>query len=631
VVTTKPDESTPSRLDPVTLSLLLNRFSGIATEMTVALSNAAFSALLSLTNDFSCAIFDARGRQLTAVDAIPIHTNSMHLFLEEIERTFGDDIHEGDVIACNHPYRGNTHIGDLVVVTPVYVRGRHVLWAAVKAHQLDVGAPVPTSANPHAETIWEEGIMIPPVKLYDRGVARRDVIDFYLSNVRWRELLEGDLMAQLGAVWTGERRLRELCETFSDEELELYLDEAIAYSRRRMVAELAAMPKGRFVSEAWFDSDGRGLENIPIKCSVTISDEGFAIDFTGSAPQVRASVNASYAVLQAAGGIPVMMSIEPDIPHNQGCLSFITVTAPEGTICNATYPAATALATVHPADVMQDAVYKALAQAIPERVRAGSSHWANIPMFSGKDPRTGKGWGHQPLNSGGGGGGALGVDGWPLMTTNAAYGGLRAASIEHTELLHPLRFEECEIEPESMGFGEYIGGPGVRCTYRPVGAPVALVYMSDGLLNPPHGVLGGLPGAGGGAYVTNARDGSRRLLPAAVNMELSEWETWTGVSSGGGGYGDPLDRDAEQVRIDVLHGLYPAATGAAVFGVQLDAADRLRLDRSATDRTRASMRAARGNTRPSLIQPTMPGASVWQRRFVEEGGLPVDRGMGGLR
>lgn len=171
-------------LDPITMSVTLYRFSSIATEMTVALSNAAFSALLSLTNDFSCAIYDARGRQLAAVDALPIHTNSMHLFLDEIGRTFGGDIHEGDVVACNHPYRGNTHIGDLLVVTPVFSRGRHVLCVAAKAHQLDVGAPVPTSANPAATSIWQEGIMIPPVKLYDRRVKRHDVIDFHLANVR---------------------------------------------------------------------------------------------------------------------------------------------------------------------------------------------------------------------------------------------------------------------------------------------------------------------------------------------------------------------------------------------------------------------------------------------------------------
>lgn len=601
-------------IDPITFSVILNRLSSIATEMTLALEKAAFTAILSLARDYSCCIYDARARQVAVVDAIPIHTNSVHLVLAAIVEAFDGDIHEGDVIACNDPYRGNTHIGDLVTAVPVFHESRLMFWSVAKGHQLDVGAPVPTSAYAGARNVWQEGLTIPPLKLYERGRPRKDVIDLYLSNLRWRALLEGDLMAQLGAAWTGERRLHELCAAYGRAALELYLEEAIRYAERRTRAEIREWPNGTYSAEGWLDSDGGAQRNVPIRCTVAIEDEAIHVDFSGSAQQVDGGMNASYAVLQAAGGIPVVMAIDPDIPHNEGCLRTVTVTAPEGSICNARYPAATAVSTVEPGDLMQDVVCMALAQAVPERIRAGNTHWQNIPMLSGVDERTGVFWGYLLVNGGGGGGAAHGVDGWPLLTCNAAQGGLKTASVEHTELLHPLMIEEWEVEPGSMGLGAWIGGPGIRCTLRPLHGAADALFYSDALINPPYGLAGGTPGAGGGSYIEDDATGVRRFLPPAVYARIGTAERWTGVSTGGGGFGNPLERAAEQVRLDVRDGLYSAALAAEVYGVVLAGSADPEIDEQATGAARLAIAARQADEGVPLVLPRAPATSTWVER-----------------
>jgi N-methylhydantoinase B len=609
-------------VDPITFSVILNRLNSIAKEMTIALENAAMTSIIGLCRDYSCVIYDGHARQVAMVDAIPIHTNSMHLVLGHIVSDFADDIAEGDVFMCNYPYSGGTHIGDLVTACPVYFEGEHVFWAAAKGHQLDVGAPVPTSANPFAQNVWQEGIQIPPVKIYQAGSERRDVVNFYLTNLRWRQALHGDLMAQLGSIWTAERRLHELCTEFGVESVKTYVNELIAYAARRTKDAIQEIPNGVYRGEGWLDAD-LDRRDLPIRCRVTVSDESVEVDFAGSAPQSRGSSNATNAVLQAAGGIPVIMTLDPDIPHNEGCLRCVTVSAPLGSICNAEYPAATAAATTLPGDVMQDAVCRALAHAIPDKIRAGSAHWSNIPVCSGTDPRNGEPWGHAVLNGGSGGGAAHGADGWPLITTNAAHGGLKTASVEHTELLYPLHIEDWEIEPGSMGLGEYIGGPGVRVTVLPTGADVEMVFVCDGLTNPPFGLCGGSPGRGGGSFVVGS-DGRRYFLPSTPHFTLSPGEAWVGVSTGGGGCGDPLDRSVDRVREDVRDGLYSRDLAAEIYGVVLsDEADPV-IDEEATVTRRRLLQRQRDREPLPVVVPTRPRASSWTTDTMRDGDVLID-------
>ena len=603
------------QLDAISFSITQNRLNSILQEMTVAMSRTAFSALLSLTHDFSCCVYDADGRQVAMVDALPIHTNSMHLFLKAIVSSFGEDIAAGDVFMANDPYAGNTHIGDLAMAAPVFLGEEHLLWVAIRAHQLDVGAPVPHSSFSAAENVWQEGLTIPPVRLHERGVVRKDVMRFYLDNLRWRDLLEGDLMAQVGAINLGVRRLEEVCALHGSSYVRQFIEEAIAYGSRRTAEEIRAMEPGVYRGCAWYDDPAPGVSDVPIECEVRISGDSVEVEFVNVRDQVNRGVNATEAVLLAGGGIPLLMLLDPDVPHNHGCLERIRVDARKGSICNASYPASTSLATILPGDVMQESVARAVAAASPERSLAGNARWGLIPMLSGRDPRTGKHWGHQLLNPGGGGGAVNGCDGWPLMTTSAARGGLRTASVEHTELLHPIVIDEWEIAEGSMGLGEFIGGPGVRFSWRTLGAPVEVVYDSDGLRNPPFGLFGATAGAGGGAWLEDIDGGSQEALPPCVHMIVPPTKRWVGVATGGGGWGSPLNRAATQVMRDVRNGYYSKLEALTVFGVALN--EDLSLDEAATDALRADMRRTQSDD-DQFVQPDAPGAARWVSPAGEE-------------
>ncbi len=610
------DRRTP--VDPITFSVILSRLDNIANEMTLTLERSAWTSILALARDYSCAIYDWQTRQIAMKDGLPMHTTSLHIVLSEIVRTFEGNIYEGDVIACNDPYRGNTHVGDLVTACPIFWERELLFWAVTKGHQLDCGAFIPTSVTSASRDVWQEGLTIPPVKLYERGEPREDVLDFYLSNVRYRELLSGDLYAQLGSIWKGEERLLELAAEYGPDVVKQYVEEIIAYADRRTAETIRGWSDGVYEAEGWVDSDGIEGSDLLVKARVTIEDDMVYIDYAGSAPQGRGGCNGTFATMTAAGAIQVLMCLDPDIPHIHGSIRHIESTAEEGSICWAKYPGSTSLATIVPTDAMQDTVNKALAQAIPDLVTGGTARPANIPTPFGVDESTGEPtWGAMIMNNDGGGGASRGTDGWPIMAPIGGYGGIKALQVEQLELLHPLFVQEWEIEPDSMGDGQWIGGPGNRFVLEPVDAPFYCVEYGDGRDNPPHGALGGTPGFGGGAYVENRTTGKRRFVNATNVVRVALDEIWVGVSSGGGGYGDPLDRDPASIAQDVRDGLVGTETAEHVYGVMLTAETEPAVLESETAELRAQLSRDRAE-RPA-IDPTEPHAADWLERNMSDG------------
>ncbi len=605
-------------IDPITFSVLLNRFNAIAREMTLTLEYTAWTSILALVRDFSCAIFDGQARQVCMADAIPIHTNSLHVVLREMTRVFEGDINDGDVIVCNDPYSGNTHVGDVVTACPVFFEGRHMFWSVTKGHQLDIGSFIPTSTPATARDIYQEGLTIPPVKFYDRGKARHDVIRLYLANLRYNDQLYGDLMAQLGSIWNGQRRLQEMTAEYGADEISRYVDAIHDYADRRMREEIRAMPKGEFIGETWMDSDGQGNEDIYIRAAVTIGEEHITVDYTGSAPQTPGAANASIGVMQAASGVPILCCIDPTIPHNDGCLRHITGIAPVGSVCNAKYPGSTAIATTVPGDPMQDAVWKALAVALPERAVAGFGRVQCVPVLSGTDQRgdVAKDWGVMLFNGASGGGAAPHADGWPLMMTLSASGGLKSLGVEMSELLYPMLVERMEIEPDSMGHGKHRGGAGINMALRSISGPMECHLFGDGASNPPHGVLGGTPGIGGGNYRESQTTGVRAYCSAKGHMTISADETWVSVSTGGGGNGDPLERPADAVCRDLRDGVISAGTARDVYGLAWDP-ETFAVDEAATRSQRERIKATRGVLR--LLTPERPSASPWLKEHMRPG------------
>jgi N-methylhydantoinase B len=612
---TKKEPTDARRNDPITFSVILNRFNTIAREMTLTLEYSAWTTILAVARDFSCAIYDKQARQVCMLDGLPVHTNSLHCVLQEVAKQFENDIYDGDVIVCNDPYSGNTHVADFVTACPIFYKGEHLFWSVTKGHQLDCGAYLPTSIAATAKDVWQEGIAIPPLKLYEKGKPRQDVIRLYLANMRWKEWLKGDLMAQLGSIWTGRRRLLELVDEYGMETMQHYVQMILDYADKRMAAEIRGMPNGVYRGEAWVDSDGQGNQDLLIKATVAIEDERIEVDFSGSAAQSDGAANASYGVLQAAAGVPILCSIDPDIPHNEGCLRHITATAPSGTICLAEYPHSTAMATIVPGDAMQDAVWKALAQAIPGRVAAGYARMNCAPFLAGIDSRDGRkqSWGAMFFNGAGGGGGCSTADGWPLIMTTAGMGGLKILNVEMSELHHPVLIESMEIEPDSMGHGKYMGGPGIRIVVRPVDGPMECHLFGDGQENPPHGVVGGTPGIGGGNYREDRKTGKRTYYSTNGNLEVSEDQVWIGVSSGGGGYGCPWERDAEIVADNVRDGFFSAERAEETYRVVLK--PDFTVDAEATKRLRASATTLQTDA----VTPNHPSASSWRATNMRDG------------
>jgi N-methylhydantoinase B len=602
--------------DPITFSVILNRLNSIATEMTLALERSAWTSILALSRDFSCALYDAVPRQIAMFDALPIHTTSMQLVVAEIASSFEGDINDGDVFLCNDPYSMNTHVGDLVTAAPVFVDEQLSFWSVTKGHQMDTGAFVPSSVTASALNIWQEGIQIPPLKLVERGAIRRDVWRLYLANLRYAELLEGDLWAQLGSIERGRQRLLELCAEYGRSPVLRYVEAILDYSDRRTAQEILAMPDGEYVGEGWVDSDGVDTEHIPVRAKVTVAGDRITIDYTGSGPQAKGGANATYAVALAAGAVPILYYISPDIPHNHGCIKHIDVVAPEGTICNATHPAATSCATVVPGDLMQDVVNRAMVSAVPDLVCAGSTRCGNIPQFAGERDETGRPWGFMMFCNAGAQGASRDNDGWPLWSSQAGLGGLKSQPIEQLELLYPVQIEQAEIESESMGYGQWIGGPGTRVKVTPLSGDMVCITFGDGCANPPHGALGGTPAIGGGQWVENEKTGHRRFVSASGNVRIDgEVEAWVGVSTGGGGYGNPLDRPAEKVCADVRDGLISRATAAEVFGVALSNEVNPVVDEPATRKRREALRTVE---RP-IVEPTVPNAATWVTKNMRAG------------
>ena len=605
-------------IDPITFSVILNRFNTIAREMTLTLEHTAWTSILALARDFSCAIYDAKARQVCMMDALPIHTNSLHVILRSMVKAFEGKVEDGDVIVSNDPYSGNTHVGDFVTACPVFYKGEHLFWSVTKGHQLDCGAYEATSVAPSAKDVWQEALQLPPIKFYERGEPRQDVINMYLANIRYKDMLYGDLMAQLGSIWTGKRRMLELVDEYGPDELMRYIDAILDYADRRTSDELRTIPDGTYVGESWIDSDGMGNTNLTVRAAVTIKDDHVHVDYAGSSPQGAGGTNGTQGVMEASSGIPILCALDPDIPHNDGCLRHISCDAPEGSIVKAKYPAATAMATLCPATQEQEAIWKALAQAAPDRTSAGYAGFNCVPSISGVDERGDAPveWAAMFFNGASGGGASKTADGWPLIMLSSALGGLKILSTEMCELLYPFTVDYNQIEIDSMGQGKTMGGAGIRVMVRPYGTPMNCYGTGDGAANPPFGVFGGTCGIGGGNYRETLESGHRDYCSSKGFMLIEPGQTWVGVSSGGGGFGDPLERSPQQVCEHVRDEIISFETARDIYGVVLDS-DTFQLDARGTEKLRAKIAKERGEV--PMLQPTAAGAATWLEDNMREG------------
>ncbi|GIX47024.1 MAG: N-methylhydantoinase B [Candidatus Tectimicrobiota bacterium] len=518
--------------DPIRLEVFKNLLSGIAEEMGVTLCRTAFSPNIKERRDFSCALFDAQGRMLAQAAHIPVHLGAMPMSvryaLEHVEMA------PGDAVLINDPYGGGTHLPDITLVTPVFLDDprRPAFFTANRAHHADVGGMVPGSM-PLSTEVFQEGIRIPPVKIMVDGKVQPDLLQLILANVRTPREREGDLTAQIAANRTGERRLREVVAKYGLPEVVRYSEALLRYSERMTRLVIAELPDGDYTFEDYMDDDGIDAAPVPLRVTVRIRGDEVEVDFSGSAPQVRGSVNANFAITMSAVYYCIRTLAREQFPFNYGCMVPVRIVAPERSVVNCAFPSAVAGGNVETSQRIVDVVLGALAQAVPGRVAAASSGTMNNVTVGGLDPRSGEPYTYYETIAGGLGG-RPGLRG--LSATHAHMTNTLNTPIEALEHAYPLRVTRYAIRRRSGGRGQFPGGDGVIRELEFLGEAQVTV-LSERRKFPPYGLQGGEPGKVGVNLLV--RDHRRRKLPSKFNLRVQAGDRLVVATPGGGGYGPP--------------------------------------------------------------------------------------------
>lgn len=519
-------------LDAIQLEVFKHLFASVADEMGVRLKRSAFSPNIKERCDYSCAVFNAEGQLIAQAEHIPVHLGAMPLSVQACLKrlTFAS----GDVAIVNDPFEGGTHLPDITLVSPVFtvVNGQETLlgFVANRAHHSDVGGMSPGSM-PLSQELYQEGIIIPPIKLVSAGQRNQELWDFFLANVRTPIERAGDLHAQLAANRTGIERLQSLVERYGQEVVTSNMDGLLTYSERMTRTLIATLPDGTYRFEDYLDDDGIDPDPIKIAVAITIQGEEIVVDFEGSAPQCKGSVNAVYAITVSATAYVLRCLLGLDIPGNSGCMRPVIVRAPEGTVVNAKYPAAVAAGNVETAQRIVDVLIGALAQACPDRVPAASQGTMNNVAIGGWDHERQRAFAYYETLGGGMGAGhechgASGVHSHMTNTLNTP--------VEALEYAYPFRITHYGLREGTGGAGTFQGGEGVTREIEFL-HDAQVTILSDRRQTKPYGLAGGV--AGNSGLNVLIRDGVEAVLPGKTQLEVRAGDRLRIETPGGGGYG----------------------------------------------------------------------------------------------
>ena len=553
------------KLTPIEVELLRNGLTSICDEMFLAIMKSAYSTNIKERHDHSAAIFDANGRVVVQGESLPLHLASMLGLVEVVLERYGaENIRPGDMFLSNDPFVGRgSHLPDVAILAPVFRDDELVMFVSNIAHHSDIGGMAPGSMAGGMTEIYQEGLRIPPIRIVQNGEILNDVLDLVLLNVRVPRERRGDYMAQIAANRLGTRRLEEMFQRWSRDQVEVGCGAIIDAVTRRMRAGIADLPDGEYHFEDVLDDDGMGTTNIPVVVHIRIAGEEIWLDFAGSGPQVKGNMNNSFAGLQASVLFGLKVLVDPDGPTNHGMLKPVHISAPEGSVVNASFPAATA-ARAQTCQRIIDAILGALASAVPDRVIAASNGANGVATFSGTGP---DGRYYLYMETIGGGGGARaykdGTDGVQVHTTNTSN-----LPVEALENEYPLLVERYELTDGSGGAGTWRGGLGLRRVYRGLGHTLTFSGQGERAVPPPWGLFGGHAGGTGSISLLHD-DGEREEL--AIKPASLEVEPNTAVcieTPGAGGYGPPEKRDAASVEEDYRSGKFSAAFMRETYGYE---------------------------------------------------------------
>ena len=520
-------------LNPIELEIFKNLFVAVAEEMGVTLCRTGFSPNIKERLDYSCAVYDRLGRTIAQGDHLPVHLGAMPLSV----RAAIDHVvmQPGDIVILNDPFRGGTHLPDITLVAPVFLPNAisgdlPAFFVANRAHHSDVGGMSPGSM-PLAREIFQEGLILPPIKLVKRGEMDREILSLILANVRTPQEREGDLAAQIAANRVGEERILSMVERYGLDIVEHYAAATQDYAERVLRATIKTIPDGRYEFADALDNDGFSNEPVHIRCTISIAGDSATVDFTGSDPQTTGGVNANLAVTLSATLYCFRCLITDDVLYNDGIGRPVHVIAPEGSVVNARHPSAVAGGNVECSQRITDVVLGALAKALPDKIPAASQGTMNNITFGGTD-LSGQPFAYYETMGGGMGGrkGLAGLSGVHTHMSNT-----RKTPIEALEQTLPLRITTYALRNDSSGAGEFPGGQGLIREYE-VLVPTSATVLTDRRQSCPYGTQGGAPGGAGRNILVRA-SGEIEVVPSKARLELAPGDRLRIETPGGGGFG----------------------------------------------------------------------------------------------
>jgi N-methylhydantoinase B len=559
-------------VNPITLAVVQGVLESTQREMTLTIEKTSRSSVFNIARDYSNALFNGKGEMILQGQDIPIHLGSLMPALRTVADYFKDDTHPGDVFYHNDPAWSGSHIVDCCMYKPVFYKNELVFWTVSKGHVTDIGGPVPAGYNPEAKEIYAEGLRIPPLKIWDRGKERRDVINLLLTNVRSRRLQAGDMRAQLAAVTIGERNLLALLDKYGKDTVQACIDELLNLAERQMRKFITDIPDGVYHGSSILEDAGHGFGDIEITAEVTVRQDTMHVTLS-SPPQIPYFIN-SYAANSLSGVyLGVMMFAQLPPPYNEGLYRPITVdVGPSGTITNAKEPAPHVNCTTTPSETITDAVRMALEQAMPERAVASWGH-SNGLNIAGHDFRTGEEYVSMILATIISGGGATHqADGWPAVGPQCCFGALTSGDVEILEYQYPIIIHRYGLMTDSGGAGKFRGGSGTHWEVEPLRDPMTVVMFGEGRRYPAPGALGAKstktePKVGRALYYK--KDGSVEEIKKNVIATIAPGERFANENPGGGGVGDPRERNIEMVLADVKNGLMSVEAAWEEYGVRV--------------------------------------------------------------
>ncbi|MHC4160953.1 MAG: hydantoinase B/oxoprolinase family protein [Planctomycetota bacterium] len=559
------------KIDKVLVSIIARGLKAISDEMSLCMEKTTRSPILCEARDFVTGLYDADGRMLEQTENLPILSFSLSPVCKHIAERFKGNVFPGDVFFHNDVFSFGNQNNDVAAFKPIFVGDDLVAWSAAKGHMADIGGAVRGGYNPNATEVWQEALRIPAVKVYERGELRKDVWDLIFANIRL-PIVQEDMRAEIGSCTVGERRLQALVGKYGLERFEAHKAHLFASTRKMMEAEIRAVPNGVYRGEAKVYFDGKTPGSVyTIRVKITVEDERIVFDYSDTDAQTDGFVNGTYTSSASASILTFLQMVNPDIPHNEGMIEPIEIIIPEGTILNASYPAATTFGN-HLCPPNADAIIRALAPAIPERVSAG---WNQLlcSLSTGHDPRKRDNYVDILFMGLKGGSGAMqDCDGYDHIGMIDASGGVLDQDYEMFEQQTPHHLVRHEYLTDSAGPGEFRGGLGVETRYRVGGEQTQVVTFGDGDIEPAFGVNGGgnstlnkieLHHPDGQVYRTTTKDLVRDVPAGTLYVQ---------EAGGGGGYGPPTKRPAEKVRREVEDGIISIEAAREIYGVAIDPA-----------------------------------------------------------